>query len=377
MSRPLVGASLAAVVLLAAATVHAQSNLANCKYYTKTQQDFAQGLPYCEKCIEDEPDNPEARFFGAWCLAEVGRYEDAWPSFQWLIERANDKDKDLKKYAERANALVQNHFAKHFNKGVEYLKASDLQGARAEFVTATQANPTKAEGYLNLGYAENQLGNIDGALDAFRRAIQIAPDRKDSYTYYSVALGKKRDELLKADPPDSAQVAALNAELRTTLDKVVAADPSNHAALMQLGDLALSAGQDSVGITYIQKAIELSPDNVVQLYNIAVGFYERDDYGNAAKAFDIVVNHVADPADDLWRDAMYNRALALKAAGRFQEALACALKLIEVNDQQADYHSLASGIYIELKDAKNAELHYERAKMLKEQALSGKPEGGQ
>lgn len=374
MSRPLVGPSLAAIVLLAAAPAFAQSSLANCKYYTKTQQDFAQGLPYCEKCLEEEPENPEARYFGAWCLAEVGRYADAWPSFQWLIERANDKDKDVKKYAQWASDRVQNYFATHFNKGIEFLKANDMKGAQAAFLKATQANPTKAEGFLNLGYVENQLGDQDAALAAFRKSIDLAPDRKDAYEYYSVSLARKREELMKADPPDTAKVAELTAQLRATLGKVVEAAPSNDAALLQLGDLALGAGEDSAGIAYLEKAIQIAPDNVVKLYNIAVGFYERDQYENASKAFNIVTEHVADPTNDLWRDAMYNRALALKSAAKYQDALACTLKLIEANDAEPEYHSLASGIYIELKDTKKAQEEFDRAKALKDKALQG---GGQ
>ena len=90
-----------------------------------------------------------------------------------------------------------------------------------------------------------------------------------------------------------------------------------------------TAARQPATIRLMREAIEITPDNVVKLYNIAVGFYERDQYVNAAKAFRVVTDHVADPANDLWRDAMYNRALALKASGNQQEALDCTMKLIE------------------------------------------------
>ena len=375
MSRPLVGLVALALILawVPASDAQLQNALGNCKYYTKTQLDFTQGLPYCQQCIDDEPENPEARYYGAWCLAEMGRFEEAWPSFKWLIDRKNDKDKKIQKHAKWAQERVQSYFAKHFNGGVTMLNANDLPGAREEFKAATQINPTKPEGFLNLGYVDNQLGDADAALAAFKKAIEIAPNNATAYEYYSVALGRKRDAMVAAANPDTAAVAAVTEDLKATLNKVVANNPANDAALLQLGDLEMALGHEEQGIEYVEKAIAIAPENVVKLYNIAVGFYQRNEYEKAARAFGLVADQVKDPDDDLWRDAMYNRALALKEAKKFEEALEVALKLVEVNDQEADYHSLASGIYLQLKNLPKASEHAERAETLK----AAKVEGGE
>jgi tetratricopeptide (TPR) repeat protein len=145
MSRPLVGVVAALALILAwvpASDAQLQNALGNCKYYTKTQQDFEQGLPYCRQCIEDEPENPEARYYGAWCLAEMGRFDEAWTSFKWLIDRKGDKDKKIQKHAKWAQDRVQSYFAKHFNEGVKFLNANDLASAKDEFKAATQIYPT-------------------------------------------------------------------------------------------------------------------------------------------------------------------------------------------------------------------------------------------
>lgn len=380
MSRPLVGLSAIAALILSwvpAADAQLQNALGNCKFYTKSQQDFYQGLPYCEQCITENPENPEARYFGAWCLAEVGQYEKAWESFKWLIDRKNDKDKKIQKHAKWAQERVQAYFARHFNKGVEYLNANDLPSAKDEFESASQINPTKPEAYLNLGYVEGQLGRSDEALRAFKRAIEIAPDNATAYEYYSVALGKKRDTLLAQANPDSAAVAEVSAELRKTLERVVAQTPDNDAALIQLGDLELAVGNEEAGIALVEKAIAISPENVVKLYNIAVGFYQRNEYEKAASTFALVAQHVDDPEDDLWRDAQYNRTLALKEANKPQEALAVALELLAADANQADYHNLVSGIYVELKDLPKAAEHAERAEALKTATVQGSTEGAQ
>lgn len=379
MSRPLVGlfAILVVVASAPAAQAQLQNALGNCKYYTKTQQDFEQGLPYCEQCIKDSPEDPEARFYGAWCLAELGRFEEAWPSYKWLIERKDDKDKKIKKFSQMAERDVQRFFGIHFNKGVEFLNANDFTSAKKEFLAATQIAPNKPQGFLNLGYAAKQTGDLDGALQAFRTAVEASAKEQalldKSYEYLSLALGAKRDAVLAEANPDTAQVARITAELKTTLEHVVATNPSSDAALLQLGDIALAEGREQEGIDYVEKAIAISPDNVVKLYNIAVGFYQRNEHVKAASAFSLVAQHVGDAEDPLWRDAMYNQALSLKESGKYQEALDVALKLIETNDQEPDYHSLASGIYVELKNLPKAAEHAEKAESLK----AAKVEGGE
>ena len=68
---------------------------------------------------------------------------------------------------------------------------------------------------------------------------------------------------------------------------------------------------------------------------------------------------------------MYNRALALKEAKKFEDALAVALKLVEVNGEEADYHSLASGVYLQMKNLPKASEHAERAETLKKAKVEG------
>jgi tetratricopeptide (TPR) repeat protein len=306
----------------------------------------------------------------------VGRFSEAYESFKWLMDRANDKDKSIQKDAKMASDRVSSYFAAHFNEGVNDLKANNLESARDEFLKATQINPEKPDGFLNLGYTQNQLGDVDGAITSFRKAIEIAPDRKDAYEYYAVALAAKRDALMKSDKPDSSQVAQVAADLKSTLEKVIQVDQANDTALSQLGELELAAGEDSMAISHYTKAIEIQPDNLAKLYNVAVGFYQRDQFKQAAKSFAIVTDHADTTTDhDLWRDAMYNRALSLKSDGQNEQALSCAQKLIASDDKDPKFHQLASGIYVALKDTKKAQEEWDRAEALDKEATSSSDAG--
>jgi tetratricopeptide (TPR) repeat protein len=120
-------------LVLGATAASAQSALANCKYYTKVLQDFASGLPYCEACLKEEPDNPEARFYAGWCLAEVGKFSEAHEAFAPLLGKANDPDKNVREHAKMAEARVNQYAGQHFNAGSELLGKGDMKAAHDEF----------------------------------------------------------------------------------------------------------------------------------------------------------------------------------------------------------------------------------------------------
>ena len=355
MSRPILGLAALVLVLLATApTAHAQSNLANCKFYTKVQQDFRQGLAYCEKCIEDEPENPEARFFGAWCLAEVGEWDQAWESFNWLMDQRNSKSKKMRKHAKFARDYVRNYFVTHFNNGVALLNEQDYRGARDEFEITTRIWPTKSEGFLNYGYALSQLDNHELAIEAFRSAVAIDTTQSTGYEYLSSALGNYRAALQAEEYPDSALVAQTTVELEGVLQKVLLFKPENDAALLQLGDIAVDAGRTEEGIDLLVRSVRISPENVTKLYNVGIGFYERDQYTTSARVFRLVTEELDDPADTMWLDAMFNLGLSQLYDEDYAGCVLTMERLKEVNPAEPDYYRILGSAYRGAGDTKKA-----------------------
>ncbi|MCA9751469.1 MAG: tetratricopeptide repeat protein [Gemmatimonadetes bacterium] len=345
MRRPIFGLSAALfTILLLAGSASAQSALSNCKYYTKVSQDFEGGLNYCRQCIEDEPDNPEARYYGAWCLAETGNYEEAWESFNWLIERKDTRNKKMRKHAQWAEERVQRFYARHFNAGVKALNEDDLLTANTEFERAVEIYPTKAGGLLNYGFTQNKLGDTDAAIESFRRAVELNPDDPTAYEYLSVALSSKVSKL-REDPADSTKVQELETELQDVLTRVLEAKPSNDAAMLQLADLELAKGNRESAFQYIEKAYDIDPTNLNKLYNIGVSFFEAPNYEAAAEAFGKTAELLGDPDDSLWADAMYNKSLCEQKLERWDVAISTAQKLVAESEGNADYHRLLADAY--------------------------------
>jgi tetratricopeptide (TPR) repeat protein len=308
------------------------SNLANCKYYMKVQQDFGQASQYCGLAIEENPEDPEARFYGAWCLAEMGELDAARESFFWLIERKDVDDKDIKKHAKWAQERVDGYYARYFNKGIEYLNAEDLDGARTAFQAATKIDPSKTAGYLNLGYTQTQLGELDEAIATFELAVGIAPEDVTTRNYQWDALSQKLEQARQADAPDTALVAELRGKLRATLSKLLELEPGGKGAPdahLQLGDLDLAEGDREAAFQHLRKAVELDPNSVVNLVNVGIQFYQDDEYAHAVDALTLTREYVTDPADDIWVKTTWVLGLAEfelekweDALGHFEELLA-------------------------------------------------------
>ena len=363
MIRPTLALAAIALLLVPAGSAFAQADpLANCKYYMKTAQDYEQGLPHCLEAIEKYPEDPEARFYGGWCLAESGDYDQAWISFSWLIERMEDEDGDVRKYAKKADDLTKRYYSGHFNRGVELLKAEDMQEAMNEFLLASKINPLNTDAMLNLGYAQVQLEDLDGALASFESAISANPESEDAYHYYWDALSRKiqrvREQGAYADTvvaedgteqivlvtPEKT-LADLNPKLRSTLEMILERNPKDPDAHLQMADLYYAEGKNDEALEHVKLAIAAAPEAVVDLFNVAVGFYQTDDYGPAIQALNTVIDNVHDQDDELWErsrwvlglcylyegDSTGNQESFMKSLGVFEE-------LIAYDDGQMDYY---------------------------------------
>lgn len=66
--------------------------------------------------------------------------------------------------------------AEHNDLGVAYFERGETRRAAREFERAVARRPDWARALVNLGDARLALGEVDGAIVAYRRAVLIAPD---------------------------------------------------------------------------------------------------------------------------------------------------------------------------------------------------------
>ena len=153
---------------------------------------------------------------------------------------------------------------------------------------------------MNLGIAQADQYDLEGALASFTTAVELAPE--SVATRYNKGrvlydLGRHEDartELQMATGvPEAVYLLAMiekqrgsSARSRELLQQVVTALPSNADALYQLGLNHSQAGQRQTAVGYWRRAVDVNPEHGQALYNLAralrdaspdeaVGFQER------------------------------------------------------------------------------------------------------
>lgn len=91
-----------------------------------------------------------------------------------VLEMAGEREGALAQYR-LAAASRQGHVPSSFRLGEEALRSRDFARAREQFEAIVKAEPSSAAALMNLGIALRGMGDLDGALAAYDRALAARP----------------------------------------------------------------------------------------------------------------------------------------------------------------------------------------------------------
>lgn len=135
--------------------------------------------------------------------------------------------------------------------GSEAMAAGNFSAAVKAYGAVTQKMPEFAEGYLNLGLALQQAGQLDGARSALEKAVRLKPGLHGANLFLGVIA--YRENRLK------------DAESRLLLETRL--DPRSAKAFMWLGVCRLAEDDPQGAIAPLDKAYALAPSDVDILYH--------------------------------------------------------------------------------------------------------------
>jgi len=138
------------------------------------------------------------------------------------------------------------------NRGVEALRAADLDKALVLLERATKLDPTLPDLLSNLGIVKWRQGDTDGALAAFRRGLEIDPHRP-------ALLNNLAALYIEQGRRSEARVALAAASVR---------DSSPYLFVVQ-GDLELVGGNLKKALTAYRRAHREAPKLIEPLLGIA------------------------------------------------------------------------------------------------------------
>jgi len=319
--------------------------------------DVAQALATAEKALASTPDDAVLTNEVAVLLLKSKQVDRAVESLSALVARRPDFHRawfnlglargqrgelqEARAAYERAIALMPNHLESHVNLGMLLLDLGDAPGAVTVLEKATHfgGGDEKARAYFSYGVALGRAGRRDDAMAAYMKAIEFRPDYLlPRYNQAQLLMADKTPERLD--------------EAERILRQTIALGPEFAPAFFLLGRLASARDRDEEALEHYERAVQHAPNFFKAAYNaalIALRLKRTDDAARGFQRLVVAFPDRAEPHFNLGRiayqrrrydeaerayrkaielqkgeypEAELNLGLALKAAGRKEDALA-------------------------------------------------------
>ncbi|HEX3741063.1 MAG TPA: tetratricopeptide repeat protein [Terriglobales bacterium] len=150
--------------------------------------------------------------------------------------------------------------------------------AAAEFQEILKGDPNNAAAARGLGYAYLQARNFDGAAEYFKRAAQ--EDSKDPRVHYYSAMLMSREGSFT----DGSNLPDVVKELQTA----ISLDPTFADAYMLLAFAQARSGDPKSGLTTMQKAVALNPQNEQYRFNLAQMYLNNQQADEAVAILEVL-----------------------------------------------------------------------------------------
>src|SRR6266852_447214 len=136
--------------------------------------------------------------------------------------------------------------------GIGLFLQGDLKGAAAAFQKITEADPNNPDGWVNIGRAAVQEGDMERARTVLEKALTLSPALARANFFYA--------KVLRADGNYSAAADRLR--------KVVAQYPRDRVALNDLGRVLFLERKYDDAVRVLNSALTIDPEDLQAHYNL-------------------------------------------------------------------------------------------------------------
>ena len=279
----------------------------------------------------------------------------------------------IRKIVDKKQAHISNNVQKEtlskwvFQQGNFLMTISQIDRAIEAYLRAIELDPNDAVTYNNRGIAYDIKGDVDLAIADYTKAIKLNPDYAVAYNNRGVVYGIKSDVDLAI--ADCAKAIKLNPDYAVAYNnrgnayrikgdvdlaiadyiKAIKLNPDYVEAYNNRGVVYDIKGDVDLAIADYTKAIKLNPDYAVAYNNRGVVYGIKGDVdlaiADCAKAIKL------DPNDAV---AHYNRGNAYRIKGDVDLAIADYTKAIKLNPDYAVVHYNRSMCWLHLQNWQEA-----------------------
>lgn len=151
-------------------------------------------------------------------------------------------------------------------RGNQAMQTADFGTAVAAFTQITQAMPSFAEGYFNLGLALQQKGDLEGADAALKKALELKPGLHGANLFRGI-IAYRQDRFKQAE---------------SLVERETRLSPRDAKAYMWLGVCRLAQDDPRGALEPLEKAYSLDPTDVDILYHRGHAYLELANQSYAA-----------------------------------------------------------------------------------------------
>jgi len=261
-----------------------------------------------------------------------------------------------------------------FDQANALYESGHLEQAAEAYRRSIEIEPERSEAHNNLGNTLLRLGKAREAIDSFDRALQLQPNNPQAFYNRGIALHNLGqfesavESCRRAVTLDPAFAAAWNnlgtslqrlgklPEALGCLQRAIALTPDSPAAHNNLGSVLQSLNRFTEACDHFQKAIALNPNSAEAHNNLGNALRKM---GRAEEAMACYRNALRLRTDS--PDIYSNLGNILKEFGRLDHALACYERALQLSPQSADVHNNLANTFKEAGQLDEAIACYRKA----------------
>jgi tetratricopeptide (TPR) repeat protein len=223
-------------------------------------------------------------------------------------------------------------------------KEGKLGDAIEAFSKAVSMAPELADARFNLATALFKDGRLEDAQAEFRRTVELAPDDANVHN----GLGRVLHDLKSFD------------QARVHLEKAVSLRPGYTQALNTLGLVLVNRGDPDAALEKFTAALESTPDDAESHYNIGAVL------AGSGRLEDAIENyHRATALQPDFAEAHNNLGAALQDLGKLDEAVASYHKALSLQPEFAEAHNNLGLTFQEMGGLQEAVASFQKAITIK------------
>jgi tetratricopeptide (TPR) repeat protein len=262
----------------------------------------------------------------------------------------------------------------HLGATLDYAQPKQVEQVIGFRRVAVALRPQSPGARVNLGFALEKKGDLDGAIAEYRAAIRLKSDYALAHDHLGAALYQKGDlaraiaEYQKAiafDPKDAEAHRLLGAALRAKgnpagaiaeFRQAIALDPQDAQGHYNLGHVLYEKEDLCGAITQYRQAIALDPQNSRAHYNLGNVLFRKRDLDGAVAEYRRAI-----ALDPKYSEAHNNLGIAHARKGDLDPAIREYRRAIALDPKNSPAHYNLGNVLCRKRDLEGAVAEYRRA----------------